>query len=121
MMTILHDVFAELKSYGIPSVGLMVAVIWVARALGRIEAAVAANKEIAASAVAAAETKIAAAETKIAANKEVADSKIAANKEVADSKIAAGKEVVAEVAKNASMAAELAALKAVRSKSTLVA
>jgi len=36
-------------------------------------------------------------------------------------KIAAGKEVVAEVAKNASMAAELAALKAVRSKSTLVA
>ena len=96
-LSILHDVVAELKGYGIPPLALVVAMIWIARTLGKLEATAAAAKEVAASANAATEAKVAAA-----------------------------KEVVAEVAKSVAIAAELAALKAVKSeakpaKSVLVA
>jgi hypothetical protein len=122
MVTMLHETFAKLNNYGIPSATLFVGgVLWVARTLGRIEANVAANKEISAVAVAAAEAKAAsaaaAAEAKIAANKDAAASAAAAT----EAKVAANKDVIAELAKSVSLAAELAALKAVRSKPALVA
>ena len=102
-LTLLHEVFAELKSYGIASVVVIAGVLWVARTLGKLEAVVTANKELAAAVA--------------AANKEVAASAVAAT----EAKVAANEKVVAEVAKGVSLAAELAALKAVRVKAAKAA
>ena len=41
-LSILHDVVAELKGYGIPPLALVVAMIWIARTLGKLEATAAA-------------------------------------------------------------------------------
>jgi len=120
-LTILQGLVAELQGHGIPSVALVFGLAWVARMVGRMEARVAASKEAAASAAAAAkETAASAAAKETAPNATAAtEAKLAAAKEsaasanaAAEAKLAAAKEVVAEVAKYAAIAAELAALKA---------
>ena len=106
-LSLLHDAVAELRSYGVPSAVLLVGVIWMARTLGKMEATFASSKEVAASA-------LAATEAKAAANKEVAASAVA----TAEAKVAAAEKVVAEVARSVAIAAELAALKAVRGEAS---
>ena len=98
-MTILQDLITELKSYGIPSVVLLVGVIYTARLIGKLEANITSHKEISSvkhsANKEAAEAKIASAEAKAAANKEAAEAKIAANKEAAEAKIASAEAIVA--------------------------
>ena len=117
-MTILQDLITELKSYGIPSVVLLVGVIYTARMIGKLEASITSHKEISSvkhsANKEAAEAKIASAEAKAAANKEAAEAKIAsteaivaANNKAAEAKIAANKE--AAEAKIASTEAIVAA------------
>jgi len=121
-MTILQDLVTELKSYGIPSVVLLVGVIWTARMIGKLEANITSYKEI--SSVKYSANKEA-AEAKISANKEAAEAKFAAteakaaaSKEAAEARfasaeaiIAANKYVISEISKNAAIVAEIAALK----------
>jgi len=109
-MTILQDLVTELKSYGIPSVVLLLGVIYTARMIGKLEANItshkeissvkhSANKEAAEAKIAAnkeaAEAKFASAEAKAAANKEAAEAKIAANKEAAEAKFASTEAIIA--------------------------
>jgi uncharacterized membrane protein len=132
-MTILQDLITELKSYGnIPSVVLLVGVIYTARLIGKLEANITSHKEISSvkhsANKEAAEAKIASAEAKAAANKEAAEAKfastetiVAANNKAAEAKfasteaiIAAKKYVNTEISKNAEIAAlkvELAKLR----------
>jgi hypothetical protein len=111
-MTILQDLITELKSYGIPSVVLLVGVIYTARLIGKLEANITSHKEISSvkhsANKEAAEAKIASAEAKAAANKEAAEAKfvsteaiVAANNKAAEAKIAANKEAAeAKIAAN---------------------
>ena len=72
-MTILQDLITELKSYGIPSVVLLVGVIYTARLIGKLEANITSHKEISSvkhsAYKEAAEAKIASTEAIVAANK----------------------------------------------------
>ena len=116
-LTILQGLAAELHGYGIPSVALVFGVVWVARMLGRMEATVAASKEAAASATAAAKETAASAnaatEAKLAAAKESAASSNAATEAklaATEAKAAAAKESAASA--NAATEAKLAATEA---------
>ena len=113
-MTILQDLITELKSYGIPSVVLLVGVIYTARLIGKLEANITSHKEISSvkhsANKEAAEAKIASAEAKAAANKEAAEAKIAANKEAAEAKIASTEAIVA--ANNKAAEAKIASAEA---------
>ena len=119
-MTILQDLVTELKSYGIPSVVLLVGVIYTARLIGKLEANITSHKEISSvkhsANKEAAEAKIASAEAKAAANKEAAEAKIAsteaivaANNKAAEAKFASAEAIVA--ANNKAAEAKIAANK----------
>ena len=119
-MTILQDLVTELKSYGIPSVVLLVGVIYTARMIGKLEASITSHKEISSvkhsANKEAAEAKIASAEAKAAANKEAAEAKfasaeaiVAANNKAAEAKIASTEAIVA--ANNKAAEAKIAANK----------
>ena len=114
-MTILQDLITELKSYGIPSVVLLVGVIYTARLIGKLEANITSHKEISSvkhsANKEAAEAKIASAEAKAAANKEAAEAKIAANKEAAEAKFVSTEAIVA--ANNKAAEAKFASTEAI--------
>jgi hypothetical protein len=117
-LTILQNLVEEMKGYGIPSVVLLVGMIWTARMIGKLESNVgnyrdeiqrraASDKEVA-------EAKFAANEAKIAANEKVVEAKVAANKEAAEAKFAANEAKIAanEKAAEAKVAANKEAAEA---------